>query len=81
MRKLQSHLPRAGRSAVREGYRLADEILKANADVVRRIADELLARRWTPSLAARGGFKALALRLSHFTCVNVVAHATFGQTW
>ena len=81
MRKLQSHLPWAGRSAVREGYRLADEILKANADVVRRIADELLARRWTPSRAARGGFKALALRLSHFTCVNVVAHATFGQTW
>jgi hypothetical protein len=30
-------------------------------------------------LAARGGFKALALRLSHFTCLNVVAHASFGQ--
>jgi hypothetical protein len=29
-----------------KGYRLADVILKANADVVRRIAEELLARRW-----------------------------------
>jgi len=40
-------VPKAERRAARaHGYRLADETLNANADVVRRIADELLARRW-----------------------------------
>ena len=47
MRQLLSRLPEAERRAARaEGYRLADETLKANADVVRGIADALLARRW-----------------------------------
>jgi hypothetical protein len=46
MRKLLSRLPEAERRAKRaQGYRLADETLKAKADAVRRIADELLARR------------------------------------
>jgi hypothetical protein len=48
MRELLSRLPEAERRAARaQCYRLADETLKANADAVRRIADELLARRWS----------------------------------
>ncbi len=47
MRELLSSLPKAERRAARvQGYQLADETLNAKADVVRRIADELLARRW-----------------------------------
>ena len=46
MRELLVRLPGPDRRAARAaGYRLADEILQAKADVVRRIADELLARR------------------------------------
>jgi hypothetical protein len=52
MRKLLSCFPESERRAARaEGYRLADVVLKANADVVRRIADELLARRWSADSA------------------------------
>jgi hypothetical protein len=47
MRELLSRLPKAERRAARvQGYRLADETLKANAVAVRRIADKLLALRW-----------------------------------
>jgi hypothetical protein len=47
MRELLSHLPEAERRAARaKGYQLADKTLKANAYDLRRIADELLARRW-----------------------------------
>jgi hypothetical protein len=47
MRELLSCLPEAERRAARgQGYRLADATLKANAEAVRTIADELLARRW-----------------------------------
>jgi hypothetical protein len=47
MRELLARVSEAERRAARAaGYRLADETLKANADAVRRIADELLARRW-----------------------------------
>jgi len=45
MRKLLARIPEAERRAVRaEGYRLADTALKANADVVLRIADALLSQ-------------------------------------
>ena len=45
MRVLLSHFPKSERRAARvEGYRLADEKLKANADVVGRIAAELMCR-------------------------------------
>jgi hypothetical protein len=48
MRELLSRFPDPERRAARaEGYRLANETLKANADVVNRIAGELLARRWS----------------------------------
>jgi hypothetical protein len=47
MRGLLARLPETERRAARAaGYQLADETLKANADAVRKIADELLARRW-----------------------------------
>lgn len=47
MRALLARVPEAERRAARAaGYRLADETLRTNADAVRRIADELLARRW-----------------------------------
>ncbi len=47
MRELLARLPETERRAARaQGYRLADETLKANAGAVRRVADELLARRW-----------------------------------
>jgi hypothetical protein len=45
MRKLLSRFPEAERRPARaQGYRLADVILKANTDVVHRIAEALLAR-------------------------------------
>ena len=48
MRELLLCLPEAQRRAARaEGYRLADKKLKENADFVRGIAGELLARRWS----------------------------------
>jgi hypothetical protein len=48
MRRLLSEIPKAERRAARaEGYRLADEILKANADIVRGLAEALMARRWS----------------------------------
>jgi hypothetical protein len=48
MRELLASLPEADRRAARaQGYRLADETLKANADSVRKIAEELLERRWS----------------------------------
>lgn len=48
MRELLSLLPKAERRAARaEGYQLADRALNVNAGAVRRIADELLARRWS----------------------------------
>jgi hypothetical protein len=48
MRELLSRLPEAERRTARaEGYRLADVHLKTNADVLRGIADELMARRWS----------------------------------
>jgi hypothetical protein len=48
MRELLSRFPDPELRAARaEGYRLANETLKANADVVNRIAGELLARRWS----------------------------------
>jgi len=47
MRDLLGRVPEAERRAARAaGYGLADETLEANADAVRRIADELLDRRW-----------------------------------
>ena len=47
MRELLARLPEAERHAARvAGYQLANETLKANADAVRRVADELLDRRW-----------------------------------
>lgn len=48
MRMLLARVPEAERRAARaEGYRLADEMLKANADVVRKIADVLLTRQFS----------------------------------
>ena len=48
MRTLLSNFPEPDRRAARaEGYRLADEALKANANGVRRIADALFARRFS----------------------------------
>jgi hypothetical protein len=48
MRQLLSDIPKAERRAARaEGYRLADEILRTNADIVRRLAEALMARRWS----------------------------------
>jgi hypothetical protein len=48
MRKYLARIPEAERRAARaEGYRLADEMLTANADVVRRIADALLSRQFS----------------------------------
>jgi len=48
MRELLSRFPESKRRAARaEGYRWADEVLKVKEDVVRRIAGELLARRWS----------------------------------
>src|SRR5690242_15943586 len=45
MRELLASLPEAERRFARAaGYRLADETLKENADAVRRVAEELLAR-------------------------------------
>ncbi|XSC41997.1 hypothetical protein ACF1BQ_025560 [Bradyrhizobium sp. RDT10] len=50
MRKFLARIPEAERRAARaEGYRLADAALRANADVVRRIADALLTRRFSGS--------------------------------
>ncbi|GEM_PF-6040573 len=47
MRELLLGVPEAERRAARaEGYRIADETLKANTYALRKIADELLARRW-----------------------------------
>jgi hypothetical protein len=47
MRALLSLFPEAERRAARaQGYRLAEEKLKANADAVRRIADALFTRRF-----------------------------------
>lgn len=48
MRRLLSETPISERRAVRaEGYRLADEILKANASIVLELAEALMARRWS----------------------------------
>jgi hypothetical protein len=48
MRRLLSEIPKAERRAARaEGYRLADEILMANADIVRGLVEALMARRWS----------------------------------
>jgi hypothetical protein len=48
MRELLSRFPDPQRRAARaEGYRLANETLKTNAEVMNRIAGELLARRWS----------------------------------
>jgi hypothetical protein len=48
MRKFLARIPEAERRAARaEGFRLADEALRANADVVRRIAGALLTRRFS----------------------------------
>jgi hypothetical protein len=47
MRKLLGRIPEAQRRAARaEGYRLSDAALKENADVVLKIADALLSRRF-----------------------------------
>jgi hypothetical protein len=55
MRKLLSHYTEADRRAARaEGYRLADVTLKANADVVHRIADALFARRFEDKARIEG---------------------------
>ncbi|MCD9110089.1 nucleotidyltransferase domain-containing protein [Bradyrhizobium japonicum] len=48
MRRLLSDIPEAERRAARaEGYRLADEALKGNAEIVRGLAEALMARRWS----------------------------------
>jgi hypothetical protein len=48
MRELLSRFPDLERRAARtEGYRLANETLRTNADVVNRMAGALLARRWS----------------------------------
>lgn len=50
MEELLSRLPEVERGeALAEGFTLADETLKSNADVVHRIADALFARRWSRS--------------------------------
>jgi hypothetical protein len=55
MRKLLARIPEAERRAARaEGYRLADEALRANADVVLRDADALLSRRFDFSARLEG---------------------------
>jgi hypothetical protein len=55
MRTLLSHFPEADRRAARaEGYRLADVTLKANADVVSRIADALFVRRFADKARIEG---------------------------
>lgn len=55
MRKMLARIPEAERRAARaEGYRLADGMLKANADVVRRIADALLSRQFSFSARLDG---------------------------
>lgn len=47
MRKLLLDLPEADRRAARaEGYRLAEATLREQAAKVKRLADELMARRW-----------------------------------
>jgi hypothetical protein len=65
MRKLLSHFPHSERRAARaEGYRMSDVTLKANTDGVRRIADELLARRWVhadPTVRIEGNELAVLL--------------------
>jgi hypothetical protein len=46
LRKMLLDLPERERRVSRaEGYRLADETLKANVDIVRRVADELMRLR------------------------------------
>jgi hypothetical protein len=55
MRTLLSRFTDADRRAARaEGYRLADVTLKANADVVSRIADALFARRFADKARIEG---------------------------
>lgn len=52
MRGLLGRVPEAERRAARAaGYLLVDETLEANVDAVRRIADELLDRRWKADTA------------------------------
>lgn len=47
MRKLLSVLPETERRAARaEGYRIAEATLREHANKVRRLADELVRRRW-----------------------------------
>jgi hypothetical protein len=54
LRKLLSNLPRRERRSARaEGYRLADETLKANVEIVRRLADELMRQRWNEGNVVR----------------------------
>jgi hypothetical protein len=48
LQRLLSHLPEQERRAVHaEGFRLAETILKARLDVVLKIADALLTRKWS----------------------------------
>ena len=48
MRTMLSRLPQAERRIARaRGYQLADCTLRANAHLVRKIADELMGRRWS----------------------------------
>jgi hypothetical protein len=54
LRKLLSNLPdRERRPARVEGYRLADETLKTNVEIVRRLADELMRQRWSEGVVVR----------------------------
>jgi hypothetical protein len=62
MRKILSNFPAAKRRAARaEGYRLADVTLKANADVVHRIASALFARRFEDRARIEGAELGLLL--------------------
>jgi hypothetical protein len=55
MRTFLARIPVAERRAARsKGYRLADEALRANADVVRRIADALFAPRFADKARIEG---------------------------
>jgi hypothetical protein len=54
LRKLLSYLPELERRPARaEGYRLADQTLKVNVEIVRRLADELMQRRWSKGNVVR----------------------------
>ena len=55
MQELPFRFPEAERlAAIVEGFRLADENLKANENVVRRIADALFARRFQDNARIEG---------------------------